>query len=56
MLIVILWIGLSLVAGAIANKKGRSFAGFFFLALFFSPLIGMIAAAIAMPYKSNGMN
>jgi len=33
----------------IASGKGRSFGGFFFLALFTTPLIGLIAAACAMP-------
>jgi hypothetical protein len=32
------WIALCVVAGAIASSKGRSAVGFFFLALFRSPL------------------
>src|SRR5580698_9178564 len=45
----IIWIGLSFVAGAIAGNKGRSGVGFFFLAAILSPLIGIIAALIAKP-------
>jgi hypothetical protein len=39
---------LAYAAGNIAEKKGRSWYGFFFLALFL-PIIGLIAAAIASP-------
>jgi hypothetical protein len=46
---VVLWIGLSLVAGVIAAHKGRSGVGFFLLALLLSPLIGLLAAAVATP-------
>ncbi len=35
----IIWIGLCIVAGVIASKKGRSGIGFFLLSLFLSPLI-----------------
>lgn len=45
----ILWLGLSLLAGYVAGSKGRSSTGFFLLALFFSPLIGLIAAVVATP-------
>jgi hypothetical protein len=47
MIILIAWIGLCFVAGAIAGGKGRSSVGFFFLSLFLSPLVGIIAAAAA---------
>ena len=43
------WIALSILAGVIANNRGRSGLGFFFLSLFLSPLIGIIAALIASP-------
>ena len=43
----ILWVALSLVAAVIAAKKGRSGIGFFALALFLSPLVGILAAAVA---------
>ncbi len=45
--ILIVWAALSLVAGVIAENKGRSGIGFFFLALVFSPLIGIPAALVA---------
>jgi hypothetical protein len=45
--IVIIWLGLSVVAGVIANNKGRSGLGFFFLSVLLSPLIGIIAALVA---------
>ncbi len=43
----ILWIVLSILAGVGAKNKGRSFAGFFFLSLLLSPLVGLIAMAVA---------
>lgn len=39
------WLALSFIAGIIAGKKGRSAVGFFFLSVFLSPLIGILAAA-----------
>ena len=44
MMVFIAWIGLSIIAGVIANNKGRSGPGLFFLSLLLSPLIGIIAA------------
>ncbi len=52
----IVWIGLSIVAGVIAGNKGRSGIGFFFLALLLSPLIGIIAALVARPDVKNVEN
>jgi hypothetical protein len=46
---VVVWIGLSIIAGVIAGNKGRSSFGFFLLSLLPSPLIGIIAAAVASP-------
>ena len=43
---IIIWIVLSVLAGVGARNKGRSFAGFFFLSLLLSPLIGLIAMAV----------
>ncbi len=37
---IVLWIGLSIVAGVVASSKGRSGIGIFFLSLFLSPLFG----------------
>jgi hypothetical protein len=45
----VVWVALCFVAGTIASKKGRSAVGFFFLALFLSPLVGIIGAVIASP-------
>lgn len=40
--IIIFWFISALVVSAIAAEKGRSFIGFFLIALFLSPLIGLI--------------
>jgi hypothetical protein len=45
--IFIFWLFLSIIAAIIANKKGRSGIGFFFLSVLLSPLIGIIAALVA---------
>ena len=47
--IFIVWLALSIIAGVIASKKGRSGFGFFLLAVFLSPFIGIIAAAVVSP-------
>lgn len=44
-----IWLAGSIVAAVIADKKGRSPVGFFFLAALLSPLIGIIAALVASP-------
>ena len=46
---VVLWILFSVVAGTVARNKGRSFAGFFFLSLLISPVIGLIVIALMEP-------
>ena len=51
--IIIVWIGLSILSGVGAKNKGRSFAGYFFLSLFLSPLIGLIAMAVAKPIENS---
>ncbi len=51
MIIIVLWIALGCVAGLLASKKGRSFWGFFCLAFFLSPLIGIIGASVAKAKK-----
>ena len=43
---VIGWIVLSILAGVLWKNKNRSFAGGFFLSIFLSPLIGLIAGAV----------
>lgn len=52
MAFVIVWVALSFMAGAIAGNKGRSTVGFFFLALFLSPVVGTIAILVAAPNKA----
>lgn len=49
MAIFFIWIFLSIVAGVIASKKGRSGWGFFWLSIFLSPLVGIVCAALASP-------
>lgn len=51
--IFVIWLILSILCGWYASSKGRSGFGFFFLALFLSPLIGFIAALIARPESRN---
>lgn len=46
--VVVGWFVFSVLAGIIANAKGRSGFGYFLLALLLSPLVGLLAA-IAMP-------
>ena len=47
--IVFLWLLFSVLAGAVANGRGRSFMGFFLLAVVLSPLISIIVALIMSP-------
>lgn len=51
--IVIGWIVLSILAGVGARNKGRSFVGYFFLSLLLSPVIGLIAMAVAKPVEKE---
>jgi len=44
--IAFLWFAFSMLAGWIAEQKGRSGVGFFFLSIILTPLIGLIAAAV----------
>ena len=52
-LIVILWFVLSLVAGIVANSRGRLGIGYFFLSLLASPIVGLLLAGL-MPPKLHG--
>ncbi|HAR45048.1 MAG TPA: zinc ribbon domain-containing protein [Nitrospiraceae bacterium] len=47
--IFIFWLAFSIIPAVIANNKGRSGCGFFFLSVLLSPLIGIIAALVAKP-------
>ncbi|MBI5220838.1 MAG: hypothetical protein HY978_03320 [Candidatus Liptonbacteria bacterium] len=49
MWIFILWIVLSFLAGVWSSNKGRGFEWGLIISLFFSPLIGFIAVAVASP-------
>ena len=44
---IIAWLGLSILVGALASGKNRSGFGWFILSCLLSPLIGLIAIAIA---------
>ena len=43
----VVWVGFSIVAAMWADHKGRDGMGYFFLSLFLSPLVGLIAAGVA---------
>ena len=43
---IVLWLGISILVGVLANGKGRSSVGFFFLSILLSPIVGLIAVAI----------
>ncbi len=47
--IFIFWLAFSIIPAVIANNKGRSGIGFFFLSVLLSPIIGLIAALVAKP-------
>lgn len=47
--IVIPWLILSLIAGSIAYNKGLSSIAYFLFAVFFTPVIGVLAALVAKP-------
>lgn len=49
MAIFFFWILLSALVAVYASSKGRSAAGYFFLALFLSPLIGFLIALASKP-------
>lgn len=44
---VFMWLAVSVMVGALAAGKGRSGIGYFFLSIFLSPIVGLIAVAIA---------
>lgn len=47
------WLLFCIPAGYIAGTKGKSVIGYFLLALFFSPVIGIIAALLSGPSTSK---
>ena len=52
-LLILVWLPLCALVAWLASQKGRSGAGFFLLALFLSPLIGLLAV-IAVPRREPG--
>jgi len=51
--IFIFWIVLAVLVGVYASNKGRSGAGFFFISLILSPLIGFIIAAVSSTQRDK---
>lgn len=49
----IFWLILCAVAGKIADQKGRSGWGYFIIAFFLSPLIGILLAAVLPTIQEN---
>lgn len=47
MIILLFWIIFAILVGVYAANKGRSGAGFFFLSLLLSPVIGFLIAALS---------
>jgi len=39
----IIWLALCILSGVLANRRGRSFIGFFLISFLLSPLVGFIA-------------
>jgi len=48
-LVIIIWISLCLVAGAITANKGNSFIAAFLISLLLSPIIGIVIALTQRP-------
>jgi len=51
MIYAIIWVVLSLVIGGWGADKSIGWGGGFFISLFFSPVIGVIACAVSEPNK-----
>jgi hypothetical protein len=47
--VIVFWIILSYLAGIGARNKELSFATYFFLSLLLSPVVGLVAMAVAKP-------
>jgi len=45
-LIIFLWVILSIIVGFVATQKNRSFPGFFFLSLIFSPILSLLVLIV----------
>jgi transposase-like protein len=48
-LVIVVWLALCIAVGFYAESKGRSGVGIFFLSLFLSPLVGLVAALAMRP-------
>jgi hypothetical protein len=48
-LVIIIWVSLCLVAGAITQNKGNSFIAAFLISLLLSPIIGIVIALAQRP-------
>jgi hypothetical protein len=47
--VIIIWISLCLIAGAITQNKGNSFTAAFLISLLLSPIVGIIIALAQKP-------
>jgi hypothetical protein len=52
-LIIVVWLALCIAVGFYAESKGRSGVGIFFLSLFLSPLVGLVAALAMRPNEKK---
>lgn len=52
-LLAVCWIGLTLVVGALARSKRRNVFGWVLPSLLFSPVVGLIAVALAAPCRGG---
>ena len=55
-IIFVLWLVFCWAAGSIAEKRGRSFYGFFIVSLFISPLMGILIALLLERLRSIRLN
>jgi hypothetical protein len=51
--IVVVWLLLSVLAGNIAKRKGRRPGGYFLLSLLLTPVVGLLLAAVATPDRAS---
>lgn len=55
--IILFWIGLAIIVGVAADRRGRSGFGWFFLAVALSPIIaGLLLLAMGAPQTTGGAN
>jgi hypothetical protein len=52
-LVIIIWISLCFVAGAITENKGNSFIAAFLISLLVSPIIGIVIALAQRPNSGH---